>query len=151
MNKTEIEKKAEKAADSEELSSVDLQINLKKEEIKELKDAELKLTEEADYWKDTSWKRYDALEAQIAEAGKKIAAARAELSTLISERPQIVSKAGEEQEDVFTFLSSFIKVNTRTLRLFMQAVPAMFFDVIAPFALSCAMYLAEKKEETKDE
>jgi hypothetical protein len=32
----------------------------------------------------------------------------------------------------------------------MQAVPAMFFDIIAPFALSCAIYLAEKRKEEQN-
>lgn len=146
-SRTETEEKAELASDSEELVSFDYQVTLKQEELNELKESEDKLIEEAEYWKDKSWKRYDALEEQIVDIRKKITDARSELSSLISKRPQVASKAGEEKEDVFTFLSSFIKVNTRTLRLFMQAVPAMFFDVIAPFALSCAIYLAEKRRK----
>ena len=146
-NKTAIEEKIETAANSEELLAFEANVKLKNEELDSLKSTEAALQEEAEYWKDKSWKRYDALQEQITDIRKKITDARAELSSLISERPQVASKAGEEKEDAFTFLSSFIKVSPRTLRLFMQAVPAMFFDIIAPFALSCAIYLAEKKKE----
>lgn len=149
-SKTETEEKAEIASDSEELSSFDFQVKLKQEELDELRASETKLVEEAEYWKDKSWKRYDALEQQITDTRKKITETRTELSSLISKRPQIASKAGEEKEDVFAFLSTFIKIKTRTLRFFMQAVPAMFFDVIAPFALSCAIYLAEKRRKQFD-
>ena len=146
-NKTATEEKIETASNSEELNAFDTKVKLKNEELDGLKATEADLLEQAEYWKDKSWKRYDALQEQITDVRSKITTARAELSSLISERPKVASKAGEEKEDAFTFLSSFIKVSPRTLRLFMQAVPAMFFDIIAPFALSCAIYLAEKKKE----
>lgn len=152
-SKTEEVEKIETASNSEELSAFNYQIELKKEELTEAQEAEKKISEEAEYWKAKSWKRYDELEAQLTETRKKITDARKELSELIAKKPSIASKAGEEKEDVFSFLSTFIKIKPRTLRLFMQAVPAMFFDVIAPFALSCAIYLAEKrnkKENTND-
>ena len=146
-NETATAVKIETASNSEELAAFDTKVRLKNEELEELKKIEAELAEEAEFWKNKSWKRYDALQEQITDVRSKVTAVRAELSSLISERPQIASKAGEEKEDAFTFLSSFIKISPRTLRLFMQAVPAMFFDVIAPFALSCAIYLAERKKE----
>lgn len=143
--------KTEVAENSEELIAYETQIKLKQDELDELTTSEEKLSTEADYWKDKSWKRYDTLQEQISDIRKKISAARSELSSLISSKPAVSSRVVEQKEDVFTFLSTFIKVNPRTLRLFMQAVPAMFFDIIAPFALSCAIYLAEKrKEEVQD-
>ena len=146
-NKTATEEKIETASNSEELAAYDSRVKLKTDELEELKKTEQELSDEAEFWKDKSWKRYDALQEQITDIRNKITAARSELSSLISERPQVASKAGEEKEDAFTFLSTFIKISPRTLRLFMQAVPAMFIDIIAPFALSCAIYLAEKKKE----
>ena len=146
-NKTAAEEKIETASNSEELAAFDIKVQLKNEELTGLKNTEADLLKQAEYWKDKSWKRYDAIQEQITEVRSKITAVRTELSSLISERPQVASKAGEEKEDAFTFLSTFIKISPRTLRLFMQAVPAMFFDIIAPFALSCAIYLAEKKKE----
>lgn len=146
-SKTDTAEKTVAVENSQELSSFDKRVSLKQEELDSLIKTEEELSTEADYWKDKSWKRYDSLQEQLDSIRKKITDARTELSSLISERPQIASKAGEEKEDVFTFLSSFIKVSARTLRLFMQAVPAMFFDIIAPFALSCAIYLAEKKNK----
>ena len=149
-NKTATEEKIETASNSEELASYDSRVELKEGELKELKETEAKLTEEAEFWKDKSWKRYDSLQEQISTVREKASVARAELSSLIEQRPQVASKAAEEKEDAFTFLSTFIKISPRTLRLFMQAVPAMFFDIIAPFALSCALYLAERKKEEKN-
>lgn len=144
---TDVEEKAESAEHSEELSSYNEQIKLKREELSNLQATEAELNTQAEYWKDKSWKRYDALQEQLVQARADVSRARSELTSLISERPQIASKAGEEREDAFGFLSFFIKVDARTLRFFMQAVPAMFFDIIAPFALSCAIYLAEKRKE----
>lgn len=149
-SETDTAEKTVAVENSQELSSFDRRVSLKQEELDSLIKTEEELTAEADYWKDKSWKRYDSLQEQLEDIRKKITAARTELSSLISERPQIASKAGEEKEDVFTFLSSFIKVSARTLRLFMQAVPAMFFDIIAPFALSCAIYLAERKNKEEE-
>ena len=149
-NKTATEEKLEIASNSEELTAYDGRVKLKTDELEELKSTEADLAEQAEYWKDKSWKRYDALQEQLTDVRKKITEARTELSSLISERPQVASKAGEEKEDALTFLSSFIKISPRTLRLFMQAVPAMFFDIIAPFALSCAIYLAEKRNKEEE-
>lgn len=149
-SKTDTAEKTVAAENSQELSSFDIRVSLKQDELNSLIKTEEELGAEAEYWKDKSWKRYDSLQEQLEDTRRKITDARAELSSLISERPQIASKAGEEKEDVFTFLSSFIKVSARTLRLFMQAVPAMFFDIIAPFALSCAIYLAEKRNKEEE-
>lgn len=149
-NRTATEERIETASNSEELIAFDTKVQLKNEELAELKNTEADLLEQAEYWKDKSWKRYDALQEQLTNVRGKITEARTELSSLISERPQVASKAEEEKEDAFMFLSTFIKVSPRTLRLFMQAVPAMFFDIIAPFALSCAIYLAEKKGKKED-
>ena len=149
-NKTDTEEKIETAANSEELNAYNTKVELKNGELEELRATETRLSEEAEFWKDKSWKRYDALQEQLSSIRDEITKARDELYSLSSERPQIASKAAEEKEDAFMFLSSFIKISPRTLRLFMQAVPAMFFDIIAPFALSCAIYLAEKKGRKED-
>ena len=152
-SKTEEVEKAATVANSAELAALEYQVKLKEEALTEAQETEKKIVEEAEYWKAKSWKRYDELEAQLSEARQSISSIRKELSELMEKKPSVTSKAGEEKEDVFTFLSTFIKVKPRTLRLFMQAVPAMFFDIIAPFALSCAIYLAEKgnKKELANE
>lgn len=152
-NKTEEAEKAVTVSNSAELAALEYQVKLKEGELTEAQEAERKISEEAEYWKAKSWKRYDELENQLTEVRNKITTVRKELAELIAEKPSVASKAGEEKEDVFSFLSTFIKIKPRTLRLFMQAVPAMFFDIIAPFALSCAIYLAEKgnKKELTDE
>jgi hypothetical protein len=149
-SKVETEEKLETVENSEELASYNRQVELKTEELNDLISEQTRLKEEAEWWKNRSWKRYDELSAQIAENGEAVRKARSELNTLISSKPQLSGKITEQKEDVFTFLSGFIKVQPKTLRLFMQAVPAMFFDIIAPFALSCAIYLAEKRKEEQN-
>lgn len=146
-SKVEDEQKGEIVENSEELKAYETQIALKQSELDELTSEQARLKEEAEWWKNRSWKRYDELMEQINSNSADVKKARSELTDLIASKPQVSSKVVEQKEDVFTFLSTFIGVSPRTLRLFMQAVPAMFFDIIAPFALSCAIYLAEKKKE----
>lgn len=146
-SKVETEEKLETVENSEELAAYEAQVKLKQEELDEAVATEKAISEEAEWWKNRSWKRYDELSADLSEQRKRVTAIRGELSSLLSSKPQLASKVTEEKEDVFKFLSGFIKVQPKTLRLFMQAVPAMFFDIIAPFALSCAIYLAEKRKE----
>ena len=146
-SKVETEEKLETVENSEELAAYEAQVKLKQEELDEAVATEKAISEEAEWWKNRSWKRYDELSADLSEQRKRVTAIRSELSSLLSSKPQLASKVTEEKEDVFKFLSGFIKVQPKTLRLFMQAVPAMFFDIIAPFALSCAIYLAEKRKE----
>ena len=146
-SKVEEAEKSEVVENSEELAAYEAQVKLKQEELDEAMTTEKSLSEEAEWWKNRSWKRYDELSAELTEQRKRVTVIRSELSSLLSSKPQLASKVTEEKEDVFKFLSGFIKVQPKTLRLFMQAVPAMFFDIIAPFALSCAIYLAEKRKE----
>ncbi len=146
-SKVETEEKLETVENSEELAAYEAQVKLKQEELDEAVATEKAISEEAEWWKNRSWKRYDELSADLSAQRKRVTAIRNELSSLLSSKPQLASKVTEEKEDVFKFLSGFIRVQPKTLRLFMQAVPAMFFDIIAPFALSCAIYLAEKRKE----
>lgn len=146
-SKVETEEKLETVENSEELAAYEAQVKLKTEELDEAVATEKAISEEAEWWKNRSWKRYDELSSDLSEQRKRVTVVRSELSSLLSSKPQLASKVTEEKEDVFKFLSGFIKVQPKTLRLFMQAVPAMFFDIIAPFALSCAIYLAEKRKE----
>jgi hypothetical protein len=146
-SKVETEEKLETVENSEELAAYEAQVKLKTEELNEATATEKAISEEAEWWKNRSWKRYDELSADLSEQRKKVSTIRSELSSLLSSKPQLASKVTEEKEDVFKFLAGFIKVQPKTLRLFMQAVPAMFFDIIAPFALSCAIYLAEKRKK----
>lgn len=145
------EEKTEIVENSEELEAFNIQVQLKQEELNELVAEQERLENEADWWRNRSWNRYDELSKQITANSEKVKAVRAELTSLIASKPQISSKVTEQKEDVFTFLSGFIKIKPKTLRLFMQAVPAMFFDIIAPFALSCAIYLAERRNKEKEE
>lgn len=136
----ELEGNAELEAYDKKLEVLSGRIESQRKEVERLEG-------EADYWKAKSWAKYDTISSQIKSEKQKKAELEDEYTSLLSDRPSVIKKAQDRHEDVFTFLASFVNGNPRTLRLFMQAVPAMFFDVIAPFALSCAVYLAEKRRK----
>lgn len=136
----ELEGNAELEAYDKKLEVLSGRVESQKKEVERLEG-------EADYWKAKSWAKYDTISSQIESEKQKKAELEDEYISLLSDRPSVIKKAQDRHEDVFTFLASYVNGNPRTLRLFMQAVPAMFFDVIAPFALSCAVYLAEKRRK----
>lgn len=136
----ELEGNAELEAYDKKLEVLSGRIESQKKEVERLEG-------EADYWKAKSWAKYDTISSQLEGEKQKKAELEDEYTSLLSDRPSVIEKAQDRHEDAFMFLASFVNGNPRTLRLFMQAVPAMFFDVIAPFALSCAVYLAEKRRK----
>lgn len=144
---SETEQQAE-VSGSAELDSYTQALELAKESLARQRAEVGRLSEEGIYWRSRNWKKADAVDAELKEARQKEEGLMREYSSLLSRRPEVVRNVQEGHEDVFSFLSSFFGWDPRTLRLFMQAVPAMFFDIIAPFALSCAVYLAEKKRRT---
>lgn len=133
---------------SAELDSYTQALELAKENLARQRAEVGRLSEESTYWRSRNWKKADAVDAELKEARQKEEGLMREYSSLLSRKPEVVRNVQEGHEDVFSFLSSFFGWDPRTLRLFMQAVPAMFFDIIAPFALSCAVYLAEKRRRT---
>lgn len=143
---------AESAEDSAVLASYDARLRLLEAEMGRADADAASLEADAEYWRSMSWARYDAVAGKLDEARRRQAELAAEYAELLASRPDAVASAREETfaGDAFSFLAGFIPAEPATLRLFMQAVPAMFFDVIAPFALSCAVYLAERKRRGGD-
>lgn len=143
---------AENAGDSAVLASYDARLRLLEAEIGKADAEAASLEADAEYWRSMSWARYDATAAKLDEARQRQAELAAEYAELLASRPEAVAVVREETfgGDAFSFLAGFIPAEPATLRLFMQAVPAMFFDVIAPFALSCAVYLAERRRRGGD-
>lgn len=143
---------AESAGDSAVLASYDARLRLLEAEMDRADAEAASLEADAEYWRGMSWARYDAVAAKLDEARGRQAELASEYAELLTSRPEAVAEVREETfaGDAFSFLAGFIPAEPATLRLFMQAVPAMFFDVIAPFALSCAVYLAERRRRGGD-
>lgn len=142
------------AGDSAVLAAYDARLRLLEAELDKA-DAEIaSLEADAEYWRSMSWARYDAVTAKLDDARKHRGELAGEYGSLLSSRPEAVAVAVVREEtfegDAFSFLAGFLGAEPSFLRLFMQAVPAMFFDVIAPFALSCAVYLAERKRRAHE-
>lgn len=140
------------AGDSAVLTAYDARLRLLEAELDKA-DAEIaSLEADAEYWRSMSWARYDAMAAKLDVARTRRGELAGEYGSLLSSRPEAVAVVREEtfEGDAFSFLAGFLGAEPSFLRLFMQAVPAMFFDVIAPFALSCAVYLAERKRRAHE-
>lgn len=143
---TEDAKESERLSDSGETELYERRLRMLGERMDAQKAETERLTGEADYWQKMSWARYDAVAEQLRESREKEDELAAEYDVLLLARPGTTPAAEQERPaDVFMFLTGLFGGNADILRLFMQAVPAMFFDVIAPFALSCAVYLSEKR------
>lgn len=135
-----LEGSSELAVYNKRLSSLEKRIASQQEET-------VRLAGEASYWQTMSWARYDDISKQLQASRDKEDELSAEYDALLLEEPTASSMALSEDRpgDVFSFLTGLFGGDADIMRLFMQAVPAMFFDVIAPFALSCAVYLSEKR------
>jgi len=143
---TEDKKESERLEDSGETELYERRLRMLCERIDAQKAETERLEGEADYWQKMSWARYDTIAEQLRESRKKEDELAAEYDALLLARPGNVPVMEQERPaDVFMFLTGLFGGDADILRLFMQAVPAMFFDVIAPFALSCAVYLSEKR------
>ena len=145
---TEDEKETERLQDSGELELYERRLEMLAGRMEAQKKETERLEGEADYWQKMSWARYDSIAEQLTASREKEDALAAEYEALLLARPGTVPVAEQERPaDVFMFLTGLFGGDADILRLFMQAVPAMFFDVIAPFALSCAVYLSEKRRK----
>ena len=143
---TEDEKESERLADSGETELYERRVEMLGERMEAQKAETERLEGEASYWQKMSWARYDTVAEQLKESREKEDELAAEYDALLLARPGTERAAEQERPaDVFMFLTGLFGGDADILRLFMQAVPAMFFDVIAPFALSCAVYLSEKR------
>lgn len=145
---TEDEKETERLQDSGELELYEQRLEMLAGRIASQKKETERLEGEAEYWQKMSWARYDSIAEQLTTSREKEDALASEYEELLLSRPGTAHGTETDEErpaDVFMFLTGLFGGDADILRLFMQAVPAMFFDVIAPFALSCAVYLSEKR------
>jgi len=106
-----------------------------------------RLTLEADYWRDQSWRRYDEFQARIIAVQEEQSILRKRRVELESSRPELVVHAAESQETVYTFLARLLKIPEDVAKFFVYAAPACLYDILAPFALSIVLLLTDRRKE----
>ncbi len=105
------------------------------------------LESDAAYWQNMSWRRYDGIQKDIQKELEAISSLRERLSAVKDD----VSEIREEAEgfDVYSFFSKLFGVDKKRVRFFIYIIPALSYDVFAPFALSAVFYLEDKRRRKK--
>jgi hypothetical protein len=110
-----------------------------------------RLESEADYWRDQSWRRYDELNAALVLERDRRDSLREERLRLEAERPALVEQAAVSRETVYSFLARLLKLPEDIARFFVYIVPACLYDILAPFALSVVLLLADRRRKKEKE
>jgi hypothetical protein len=121
------------------------QIRLLEEEMRSVSDEIARFQGEADYWRDKSWQRYDEAARQLAAGAERYRALRGSRMELTGEIPRLAEVEAVSQETVYGFLASLFKVKEDAMRFFVYVVPACLYDILAPFALSVVLLLADRR------
>lgn len=141
---------AEATKNSSTVNAYDAKAALLSKRIENYNNTLQTLEKDAEYWKTMSWKRHDEIQIQMQDIRNKLEEAEDELMQLQMKIPEVEAAAEKSIDTVYTFFARIVHMNTELLQFLIQSIPAMFFDIIAPFALSCVFYLSDKKED-KDE
>jgi hypothetical protein len=135
------------AEGSEALAAHRRQIRILEDEINDVAGEVEALRGEADYWRTQSWRRYDSIQESLAGRSEYLNSLRQRYSTLVGETPRLVEAVTVSQETVYDFLGNIFKIKEDTLRFFVYVVPACLYDILAPFALSVVLLLADKRRK----
>jgi hypothetical protein len=134
-------------AGSEMLASHREQIRLLEEEIDAVADELAVLRGDADYWRTRSWARYDGIQEQLTGRSKYLNSLRERRGALVAETPRLVEVEAVSQETIYGFLAGLFSVGEDAMRFFVYVVPACLYDILAPFALSVVLLLADKRRK----
>jgi hypothetical protein len=134
-------------ADSEALAAHTYIMEETRSMLEEVGSEITRLEGESDYWRERTWRRYDEFNTQLTAARERREALRAELVRLESERPAIMEQATVSRETVYSFLARILKLPEDVARFFVYVVPACLYDILAPFALSVVLLLADKRKK----
>jgi cation transport ATPase len=107
----------------------------------------IRLESEADYWKTQSWRRYDEFQSQLVSAQQERSALRQRLIELETVKPELITLAGKSQETIYSFLARLLGLPEDIARFFVYVVPACLYDILAPFALSVVLLLADRRKK----
>lgn len=111
-------------------------------------DAELdRLHEEAEGWRNQSWRRYDDFTARINELSSQ---RERLLDTYISSttaRLTAESHIISDRGTIYSFLAGLFSVREDFLRFLIYTAPSIFYDICAPFALTVVLALLDKRRK----
>jgi hypothetical protein len=132
---------------SEALAAHREQIRILQEEIDGAVNEITALRGEADYWRTQSWRRYDSIQEHLAGRQKYLDSLRERYGSLVSETPRLVEVEAVSPETIYGFLGDIFKIQEDAMRFFVYIVPACLYDILAPFALSVVLLLADKRRK----
>jgi hypothetical protein len=103
--------------------------------------------QEIDYYRTQSWRRADSLQDLLTAAYQRLSVLRTEEADIIRETPQAILEESTEQETVYTFMAGIFNMPVDLIRFLVYVIPAIFFDVISPFALSVVLLLEDNRRK----
>jgi hypothetical protein len=103
--------------------------------------------QEIDYYRTQSWRRADSLQELLIAAYQRLSTLRTEEADIIRETPQAILEETTEQETVYIFIARLFKVSVDLVQFLVYVIPAVFFDVISPFALSVVLLLEDNRRK----
>jgi hypothetical protein len=108
-------------------------------EINRLSDGLTRLNEQAEYWKNKSWDRYDAVIKSAEDTRKRIDELQERSAALSREARRIAARnSGTEKlrsDSVYSFFSSITGIDENIFRFIIFCIPAVFFDIASPLML----------------
>jgi hypothetical protein len=105
------------------------------------------LVGEADFWRAQSWRRYDDIQAAIADTRHRRDALREERNALEQATPELVETASASRETIYSFLARLLSIPEDAVRFFVYVTPACLYDILAPFALTVVLLLADDRQK----
>jgi hypothetical protein len=131
---------------SEALAAHREQIRLIEEEVQNVAAEINRLEGEAGYWQSQSWRRYDEIIQRLNTLTEYRSTLQKQRVELVGQTPRLVEVETVSQETIYGFLAGLFKVKEEAMRFFVYVVPACLYDILAPFALSVVLLLADKKK-----
>jgi hypothetical protein len=144
------QEKTAMVVDSEALAAHQRLLEHNREELDSVILEITRLEDEAGYWRDRSWARYDEARSTISALRERRETLRTTRRDLEAGTPDLVETASVSRETVYTFLARFLGLPEDTTRFFVYAVPAILYDILAPFALTVVLLLADKRRKRED-
>jgi hypothetical protein len=136
-------------ADSEALAAHGRLLGVNQEELDELAKEIDRLELEAEHWRDLSWQRYDVTRAVLVGLREKRERFCEERRRLETEKPGLVETASVSKDTVYSFLARVMGLPEDTARFFVFVLPAVLYDVLAPFALTVVLILWDGRRKHK--
>jgi hypothetical protein len=142
--------KAAAVVDSEALAAHQKLLEQNREELDDISLEISRLEDEVGYWRDKSWARYDDARVAIAAVREKRETLRADRRNLEAGTPALVETASASRETIYNFLARLLGLPEDVARFFVYAVPAVLYDILAPFALTVVLLLADNWRKRED-